>query len=261
MIQSIIDPLFGQNGFNTIQITDKNVQIKTADISQPFDINSISDMSKDLFNSKLNLSLSAVKLTSSRLDFDLLFSPNSSEKLKAKGYYKTDEQSVGISLNYVFQKEVIVSGEVKTQTFEAVIDLKANVSKHIPGNSREKKEDIINFVQRVVSEVMSTVESDSKILKGFSLDKEELKNILELEDEKVAKHIQSLIELAFAVGKNKKPAKVSNSDTIAGVESYSVKFENSSANQNIFDINKLSITINPVDITDKKTNQLNNTST
>lgn len=249
MIHSIIDSTAGQNVFNSIQVTDKNVHIKTTSNSQSFDINNISDFSKDLSSSKLNLSLSDARLTASGLDFDLIFSPNSSEKLKAKGYYKTAEKSVGVSLSYEFQKEVIVSGEVKTQTFEAVIDLKANVSEHIPANPREKKQDIVNFVQRVVSEVMNTVQNDSKVLKGFSLDKEELKDMFELEDEKVSKHIQSLLEFALTVSKYKKTC---NSTTI-GLEPDTRKNENIQLNQNVVTLNEFKVTINPVDTTDSKT--------
>ena len=79
----------------------------------------------------------------------------------------------------------------------------SELSKKRSAEANIKKEDITDFVRRLVDKILSTAKDKQKSVGGVSLNEEDLKDILAIEDEKVRETLISIINMAMAIARFK----------------------------------------------------------
>ncbi|MGE5458210.1 MAG: hypothetical protein ACM3RX_07635, partial [Methanococcaceae archaeon] len=182
-----------------LQVTDRAFYLKQTGEATAITQDSafVSDISRNLFASQLDISQSNASKTDSLLDFSLSFGASSSEKLTASGYYNTSEKKFSLSMKYSFQKTIDENGTKKTKNFVANIDLKANVKKDFSAESVNNKEDIVDFVRRMVDDVLKFTNDDTKLVKGVVLGEQDIKEIASLSNGEIGKMIIAIISTAI----------------------------------------------------------------
>lgn len=190
------------NMFNNINYWNDNLLLSEphTDKRQPKeraiqDTAEISSEASIFFQMGLDSANSDVKILDSRTDFNLEFKSSAFEKLTANGYYAEEKKELNLSLSYTFQKEEIVDGQAHSRIFEAKLSFHASTTNVLSSSAYEKKEDIMKLVWRLLNEISDISQDDDKKLGGVILDQEDFKEIVAMDDGKLAKSLYALIQM------------------------------------------------------------------
>ncbi len=138
-------------------------------------------------------SSSRLDTTRERIDFNFSFTSSTREALSASGYVAQREQHASLTLDYTFQRAVVVDGRREVKTFKASIAFEADTSNSLSVKPFKKKEDILHFLSRLMEDVISLLQDESVVLTGISLDQEDLAELMNLDNGKVKKLFDGMI--------------------------------------------------------------------
>lgn len=178
------------------------------------------NVSRELNDLGINLQESRIELSGENARFSFSLMGGSEFKIDINGYSYSDFRSGVVNLSFSFSRKVIEQGKEETKLFNADLRLsfKSNIS--ISETKKTKKEEILDFLMRVVNEVMTKVNKEEKNIWAIVFDPEDLKEIAQLGDSKFSKLLFSLIDIIRMVIEAKKLA---NKNSRADGEIYNPK--------------------------------------
>jgi hypothetical protein len=161
----------------------------------PSGSSTISDLSRTLYQSDIDLSKSTFSYDAHNTNFNIQFLRQSEQKLSLNGYYSNDLTSGKISFSYNYIQSEVKDGKTINKQFEVNFDLSFKSNRSISVEKTEKKEDILDFLRRITKEIFTKL-SDKKInISAIVLDPEDLKELGQVADKKTAQLIYQLIEM------------------------------------------------------------------
>jgi len=167
----------------------------------PSDEVTISPALKYLLSQGVNVNESEASILNSITNFNLIFEAKNKEQLTADGYFSEKSRSMDLSFTYTFQRELINNGVKEMHTFQADFSLKLQNIDNKSIKPFEKKEDIMDFVRRLVKEIMEIAKDKDKLLGGVIFDQEDLEELSKIENGKLMQQIQELIATIIIVAK------------------------------------------------------------
>ncbi|MCK5146763.1 hypothetical protein KAR48_08395 [bacterium] len=145
----------------------------------------------------LNTVGSTIKRESSSFSFNLNFQSSSLLHLNASGLYAEESQTLEMSLSFAFQKEVLVDGQYLMKSFQAEMSLSVSNFESISIAPFSRKENIMDMVQRLVTDIWKTQADPDKELAGIILDKEDFFDLAGIEDGKFLKALAALVQSIY----------------------------------------------------------------
>jgi hypothetical protein len=149
-----------------------------------------------LQQSGLDLERSFVKEESQRLDFSFSFQDEHIRNLSTGGIL--DVRSQTLKMDFSFQSFVKtldpVTGEEREEMFQFELHLEASNIQMREGRDEVKKEDILEFAQKILKKI-GKMRAEGTEIDGLVLDKEDLSDFGAAENGKLLKQISQLIDL------------------------------------------------------------------
>ncbi|MDD2889914.1 MAG: hypothetical protein PHE49_04640 [bacterium] len=182
-------------------VASNNQQNSNSITINPSDEVSISPALKYLLDRGVNVTDSEASILNSITNFNLIFEAKNKEQLTTDGYFLEKSRSIDLSFTYTFQQEIINNGVKEMHTFQADFSLKLQNIDNKSIKPFEKKEDIMDFVRRLVKEIMEIAKDKDKLLGGVIFDQEDLEELSKIENGKLMQQIQELIATIIIVAK------------------------------------------------------------
>ena len=170
---------------------------KTESDSQNRDTCRVSDVSRLLSRSGLDVERSFVKRTGEAVDFQLVYSTSQLESLSASGYFAQERKECHLSLRYVFHQDIVVNGHTERRVFEMELSFTATRVQSLRVSPFEEKEDILQLVQRLILDMMDIIQDDDTKLAGVIFDFEDVQDIARIEDGRLLQKLEALIRLVI----------------------------------------------------------------
>jgi hypothetical protein len=171
----------------------------------------LKEISQDSFNLKnLDAENSTINYTNQAIDFNLVFNFFTTVQVTAEGRIEREEQSLEVNFRYAFQREMKEEGKTVTKNFVLELKMKAGFEEAVSEQKRIEKEDILSFIQRVVSEIFDTFNDKSKTLRAVIIDKEDFEEIIKAGNGELTKLLQTLLGAVFSYMKYKEMNKKNN---------------------------------------------------
>ncbi|MDD5529308.1 MAG: hypothetical protein PHX21_04685 [bacterium] len=178
-----------------------NQQSSNSVTINPSDGVTISPALKYLLSQGVNINESEASILNSITNFHLIFEAKNKEQLTADGYFSEKTKSMDLSFTYTFQQEISNNGVKEMHTFQADFSLKLQNIDNKSIKPFEKKEDIMDFVRRLVKEIMEIAKDKDKLLGGVIFDQEDLEELSKIENGKLMQKIQELIATIIIVAR------------------------------------------------------------
>ncbi len=179
----------------------KNAEFKKELLEQKKDLKEISKDSLNLKN--LDAENSNITYTQQLIDFNLVFNFFTTVQVFVEGKIEREEQSLEVTFKYSFQREVEEDGKKVTKDFLLELRMKAGFEETVSEEKKVEKEDILNFIQRVVNEIFDTFNDNSKTLRTVIIDKDDFEEIAKTGKGELARLLQSLLGAVFSFIKYK----------------------------------------------------------
>lgn len=138
-------------------------------------------------------SSSRLEATRERVDFNFSFTSSAKESLSASGYVERREQHASLTLNYTFERAVVVDGKRELRTFQASLLFEADTSQSLSVKPFKEKEDIMHFLNRIVNDIFDLLQDDSQVLTGITLDQKDLAEVMNLDHGKAKRMFDGLM--------------------------------------------------------------------
>lgn len=196
MIRNVSESQAGFNSGTSLFQKSTNYSID-ASFSKETDKLSLSTAAGILNTSNLDLRNSVAFYENEKLKFSLDFISNTDERLNASGYYLRETKTLSVALNYQFQRAEIVEGKTYLKTYSANLNVNISFEKEASLESFVIKEDIFKFIQRIVKDIADVMKDDGKTLAGVAFKKEDLEEIVKIDDGKFAEKLLAIINLAI----------------------------------------------------------------
>ncbi|MGD8780724.1 MAG: hypothetical protein PVH88_17380 [Ignavibacteria bacterium] len=173
-------------------------------------------------NDKAELTQSASLLTSlpinlpglsfveegSNFSFDFTFSENRFRNISASGFYSSKERNLSFNLSFIIDKEFYEGEQKKTKQYQVDFSINSSNLEIKSLNKRVEKENIYDFLSRVMNDLTKMINSDKINVTGIIFDKEDLAELLGLGDKEIGKLLQEIMLIIKAIAdikKNKNP--------------------------------------------------------
>lgn len=179
----------------------KNTEFKKELLEQKKDLKEISQDSLNLKN--LDAENSTINYNGQIIDFNLVFNFFVTVQVTAEGKIEREEQSLEVNFKYSFQREMEVEGKTVTKNFLLELKMKAGFEETISEEKKVEKEDILQFIQRVVNEIFDTFNDKSKTLRAVVIDKDDFEEIVRAGNGELTKLLQTLLGAVFSYMKYK----------------------------------------------------------
>ncbi|MEI7812056.1 MAG: hypothetical protein WCJ01_06475 [Ignavibacteria bacterium] len=182
--------LNGMNLSNTSLINNKNISA----------INGISDISRGLYQSDIDLSNSTFTFKADSTNFNLQFLHQTEQKITLNGYLSKEQTSGSFSFAYNYSQTEVKDGKPVDKQYEVNFSFSFNSSKSVSIEKKEKKEDILDFLRRITREIFTKLNDKKANISAIVLDQEDLKDLSQLTDKKAVQLIYQLIDMInFAI--------------------------------------------------------------
>lgn len=176
---------------NFYDVKENPIQ-KTDETSNTNDFSSLSLAVSNLKNLPLNLSKSSVIEEGSNYSFNFTFSESRFQNITASGYYSSKEKNLSVNLKFILEKELYENNQKTTKRYQVEVSISASSLEMQSLNSGVQKEDIYNFLNRVMKDINKILSNDSKNLTGIVFDKDDLAELLNLGDKEVGRLLSQL---------------------------------------------------------------------
>ena len=192
----------GSGQVNSLQKSFLAIQkLKISDLKKEvFEIKSDKkEISEDALNLKnIDAEKSEVVYNNLQIDFNLVFNAFIQAELKIKGLIKTEEDCIEVCFTYQFQKDVVENKEVVPKTFVLILKMNASFEESISYEKRFGKEDILQFVQRLVVDIFDTFNDGYNSLRTVLINQDDYKRIARTDKDDLTRLIQSLLGAVFS---------------------------------------------------------------
>ncbi len=140
----------------------------------------------------------------SSFSFDFTFNENKFRNVLVSGFYSSKEKDLSLNLNFIIDKE-FYEGEQKT-TKKYKIDFSSYSSNlEIKSlNKRVEKENIHDFLNRVINDLTKMINDDKINITGIKFDKDELAELFGLGDKEIGKLLQEIMLIIKTLANIKK---------------------------------------------------------
>lgn len=170
----------------------------------------ISDFSRQLQSSKVDLAKSNFNYENESLNFNVSFLKNTTEEFGLTGYFSAESKKSEVNLQYRFEKTVLEKGKFVSRTFEASFSMSFERESSIKMTKNNIKEDITEFIRRFTSEIISILNDKNKNLVSVVLSKEDIEDLTNIGDEKILEMITEIINVILTSAHMKKMLKNSS---------------------------------------------------
>lgn len=161
-------------------------------------------ISKDSINLKdVDSENSTISFSNNQINFNLVFNAFNQIQLNADGFVKREEKSIEVYFHYSFQREVVENGKTCIKNFILDLKMKASFKETISVEKKFEKEDILKFIQRIVTDIFETFNDKSKSLRAVSINEDNLKKITRAGKSDLTSLVQSLLGTVFSFIKYK----------------------------------------------------------
>jgi len=189
-------------GTPAVLFSARDAERKLSESQLRSDQASISDLARTSVQNHLDLSASSVLRANNAFNFNLVFNDSHTRALTAKGYYQTDQQSLSMNMNYQFQQIVRQDdGTYSLKNYQAEFQFSMEDVKSFSKEAGIEKEDIVEFLRRIIGEIMESASDKSKKISGVTFTKEDLAEIMSLMEDNVAKEIVHVLSLAITIAR------------------------------------------------------------
>ena len=188
---------------NTVIIPNQT-EIKPIINKSVSDTADLSDSASTLKSLPINLSTSKISEGNNNIYFDFSFNAAQFQKVTANGYYSSKEKNLSINMKFILEKQLYEDGQIKTEKFQIEFSIDySNIEISLLENKVEK-ENINNFLNRVMKEVNEILNDDKKNISGIIFDKDDLQELMQMGDKEVGKFLDEIILLIQTLAKIKK---------------------------------------------------------
>ncbi|MBI9070796.1 MAG: hypothetical protein JEY94_04320 [Melioribacteraceae bacterium] len=164
----------------------------------------ISKLSQGLFNSGLDTNSSKIGIGTSEISFSLEFFKKNNASLTADGLFAQQERSLAVNFNYIFEREKKEDDKTLIKKYEVNFGMNYNDVDSSAFKVEIEKDDIHNFIQQIVDDVVKAVGEEKLSVVGLLLHKDDLMDILGVDDGKGKKILAELIGLIVMAADLKK---------------------------------------------------------
>ena len=165
--------------------------------SQKRDSCRVSEMSRLLSRTGLDVERSFVERAGETIDFQLVYSRSRLKSLSANGYFAQEREECHLSLRYVFHQDIVVDGRTERRVFAMELSFTATHVQSLRVSPFEEKEDILQLIQRLILDMMDIIQDDGTKLAGVIFDFEDVQDIARIEDGRLLQKLEALIRLVI----------------------------------------------------------------
>jgi len=167
-------------------------------------LSDLKDISEDSQNLRLiDVRNSTVAWQSPEIAFYLVYNFIGEPLFNVKGSVKKDSKFVEINFLYEFDQEVLENIEIVLKKFSFSLTLKASYEEIISSAESLKKQDVLNFIQKVAKRVFDTFNDEKKTLKTVIMNKEEYENIIAIDKIELSELLKSLLYAVSSLARYK----------------------------------------------------------
>jgi hypothetical protein len=167
-------------------------------------ISDLKDISEDSQNLRvINAGSSTVAWHSPEIAFYLVYNFIGEPLFNVKGSVKKDKKFVEINFLYEFEQEVLENIEIILKKFSFSLTLKTSYEEIISPRESLKKQDVLNFIQKVAKRVFDTFNDENKTLKTVFLNKEEYEKIIATDKIELSELLKSLFYAVSSLARYK----------------------------------------------------------
>lgn len=176
----------------------ENKKLKTSILS---DLKDISEDSQHL--RIINVGSSTVNWQSPEIAFYLVYNFIGEPLFNVRGSVKKDRKYVEINFLYEFDQEVLENIDIILKKFSFSLTLKAEYEEIISQGEPLKKQDVLNFIQKVAQRVFETFNDEKKTLKTVIMNKEEYEKIIAIDKIELSELLKSLLYAVSSLARYK----------------------------------------------------------
>lgn len=233
------------------ELSGANLQTQTNGIVK--DVNSISEISRYLSESKIDINESSASYDGQNLDFNLTFRKSSTESINAKGYFSSQTEEFNFQLNMKFKRYVIEDGVMKEKPFEAEFNFNSSNMKSVSVEQSYQKEDVYKFLSRILSKIFELSGNKTKNLKGVTFNVEDLVDMAQIGDLKTSKMVNEVINIAIFTAQLKQMIKerARNQEDVTLIAQRQID-ETTTKNKSFFNITEFSAKVKEAPVTESE---------
>jgi len=176
----------------------ENKRLKTSILSD------LKDISEDSQNLRIiDVRSSTVMWQSPEIAFYLVYNFIGEPLFNVRGSVKKDCKFVEINFLYEFDQEVLENIDIILKKFSFSLTLKAAYEEIISHGESLKKQDVLNFIQKVAQRVFDTFNDEKKTLKTVIMNKEEYEKIIAIDKIELSELLKSLLYAVSSLARYK----------------------------------------------------------
>jgi hypothetical protein len=190
--------------FNTFYGTKETTFKSTEEPLTPKDISSLSSSVTNLKDLPINLATSKFVEESGNFSFDFTFNESRFQNITANGYYSAKEKNLSINLRFILEKELYEDNRKTTKTYQVDFSISSTNIEIQSLNKKVEKENIYDFLNRVMNDITKILNDDKKNLTGVVFEKEDLAELLGLGDKEVGRLLREIVLIIQTMANLKK---------------------------------------------------------
>jgi len=192
---------------------------------------------------------STISFSHNQINFNLVFNAFNQIQLNANGFVKREEKSIEVYFHYSFQREVVEDEKTSIKNFILDLKMKASFKETISVEKKFEKEDILKFIQKIVTEIFETFNDKSKSLRAVLINEDNFKKITRAGKGDLTRLLQSLLGTVFSFMKYKELSSKKNPKV--GVVLHTDRKKHPAKEYTITKLESFSIEIQQLDIDGK----------
>ncbi|MFC1746919.1 hypothetical protein ACFLZR_01125 [Candidatus Neomarinimicrobiota bacterium] len=161
----------------------------------------LSPAARQLAAAGVDVTNSRTVITGEKATFQLSFTARSTERLTAEGNYRAEEGTLSLSYTYRFQQVVVENGQERARSFEVRLNLQVDHISETKAEPTHEQEDILALVRRLLEDISRLVADDEHDLGGVILNREDLLDLMSIDDGRIAKKLEALIQMTVALAR------------------------------------------------------------
>lgn len=166
------------------------------------------ELSHDSFNLKdIDPVKSNVSQDNNSMYFNVIYNTHTESNFSINGFVKQKENILEINFRYEFFKEIMVDNKPVIKKYNFELHLSANYKDIFSYQEIFEKEDILNFIQKLVKKIFDAIKDDDITVNAVIIDKEDLEDISKIGNKEFSKLIHTLISSVLSLDRYKKMSK------------------------------------------------------
>lgn len=151
----------------------------------------------------LNFQNSYAFFANESLNFNIRLNNASGKTLTASGFYEFKNESLNLEITYSFDKFIFSDGSGKYEKYELSIKLNLNSFKEFAFNRSFEKEDLSEFIFRIMDELADSLINKNETPIAIILENEDFQELANFQKGKFIKAIFAILQTAYFTAKLK----------------------------------------------------------